>query len=93
MRAHPFQSGDPVTLYRSVHDRILSLPPATTVYPGHDDNGMTRSTVSEALQRNPRLGGGRSAEGFTEIMNGLNLARPQRIDVAVPANLRSGAPA
>jgi sulfur dioxygenase len=88
-----FQAGDPETLYRSVHDRILSLPPATYIYPGHDYNGRTRSTVSEELQHNPRLGGGRSVEDFTKIMGELNLALPQHIDVAVPANLRSGADA
>jgi sulfur dioxygenase len=31
-----FQQGNPHTLYRSVHDKLFTLPPRTLVYPGHD---------------------------------------------------------
>lgn len=85
-----FQGGDPTDLYRSVHERILSLPGDTRIYPGHDYKGRTVTTVAEEQQFNPRLGGGRSSEEFAEIMNNLNLDYPKRIDVAVPANLRCG---
>ena len=88
-----FQEGDPVALYRSVHERVFSLPGDTLIYPGHDYNGRTVTTVAEELAHNPRLGGGRSVEEFTTIMEGLNLSDPQKIDVAVPANLRCGLPA
>ncbi len=85
-----FQQGDPETLYRSVHDRIFSLPDDTRLYPGHDYKGRTATTVGEEKAHNPRLGGGRSVSAFIEIMNNLNLDQPQRIHIAVPANLECG---
>jgi glyoxylase-like metal-dependent hydrolase (beta-lactamase superfamily II) len=81
-----FQNGDAPTLYRSVHDKIFSLVGDTLVYPGHDYQQRHVSTVAQERERNPRLGGGRSLDEFVEIMAGLNLPRPKKMDVAVPAN-------
>jgi glyoxylase-like metal-dependent hydrolase (beta-lactamase superfamily II)/rhodanese-related sulfurtransferase len=86
-----FQGGDARTLYNSVQAHIFSLPAETRIYPGHDYNGRSSSTVAEEKRFNPRLGGGRSVQEFTAIMNNLNLANPDRIDQAVPANLICGA--
>lgn len=85
-----FQQGDPRRLYRSVHDRILSLPDETLLYPGHDYRGRTVTTVAEEKAHNPRLGAGRREDEFVEIMNHLGLAPPKKMDVAVPANLECG---
>ncbi len=85
-----FQEGDAATLYQSVHGQILSLPPGTKLYPGHDYKGRTVTTVAEELRYNPRLGGGRSEAEFVAIMDNLKLAHPARIHVAVPANQRCG---
>ncbi len=85
-----FQQGDPHRLYRSVHDKIFSLPDATLIYPGHDYRGHTVSSVGEEREHNPRLGGGKTEAQFVEIMNNLNLAQPKRINEAVPANLNCG---
>ena len=85
-----FQGGDPATLYRSVHDRIFALPDDTIVCPGHDYRGLEISTVAAERSGNARLGGGRTAEEFAAIMAALDLPRPKRIDVAVPANRRCG---
>lgn len=85
-----FQAGDAATLYRSVHEQILSLPDDYAIYPGHDYQGFTSSTVAEEKAYNPRLGGGRSVEEFQAIMAGLELGLPAKIAVAVPANLRCG---
>ncbi|MDH3687506.1 MAG: MBL fold metallo-hydrolase [Myxococcales bacterium] len=85
-----FQEGDPHVLYRSVREQIFSLPGETLLYPGHDYRGRTVTTVAEERQFSPRLRDGTSEEAFAEIMNGLDLAYPSRIDVAVPANLQSG---
>jgi glyoxylase-like metal-dependent hydrolase (beta-lactamase superfamily II) len=41
-----FQSGDPVALYRSVHQKLFMLPDDTLVYPGHDYNGRRVSTIA-----------------------------------------------
>lgn len=85
-----FQQGDSRRLYQSVHEQILSLPDTCSLYPGHDYKGRMVTTVAEEKAFNPRLGGGKTADEFVEIMNALKLALPQRIDVAVPANLRCG---
>ncbi len=85
-----FQQGDARTLYRSVHREILSLPADTLLYPAHDYKGRTVTSVAEELRYNPRLGGEKTVEEFVEIMAGLNLAKPKKIDEALPANLRCG---
>jgi sulfur dioxygenase len=85
-----FQNGDAATLYRSVHDKIFALADDTLVYPGHDYQQRRVSSVGQERARNPRLGGGKSVEEFVAIMNGLNLPRPKKMDVAVPANRECG---
>jgi len=85
-----FQQGDARRLFASVRTKIFSLPDDTLLYPGHDYRGRTVTTVAEEKAWNPRLGLERSESQFVEIMAGLDLAYPKRIDVAVPANLVSG---
>ncbi len=85
-----FQQGDSGMLYDSIQEKLFTLPPDTLVFPGHDYNGNTVSTIRQELMKNPRLGGGRSREEFVEIMNNLKLAYPKHIDAALPANLACG---
>ena len=84
-----FQSGSASALYQSITGTLFALPPATTVWPGHDYQGRTHSTIGEEMSGNVRLAGKNEAE-FIDIMNNLHLPRPKRIDEAVPANLSSG---
>ncbi len=85
-----FQNGDAATLYRSVHEKLFKLPDDTLVYPGHDYQHRRVSSIGQERARNPRLGGGRTIDEFVAIMNGLNLPRPKRMDVAVPLNRECG---
>jgi sulfur dioxygenase len=85
-----FQNGDAAMLYRSVHEKIFSLPGDTLVYPGHDYQQRHVSNVAQERGRNPRLGGSKSVEEFVAIMGALDLPRPKKMDVAVPANLDCG---
>lgn len=87
-----FQGGSAETLYDAVHNQLFSLPESCTVYPAHDYNGKTESSIGSEKANNPRLGGGKSKAEFVEIMDNLKLAYPKKIDVAVPANLRCGFP-
>lgn len=85
-----FQQGDPGRLYDSIHGKLFTLPPDTLVYPGHDYNGNTVSTIRQEMARNPRLGGGKSRAEFIDIMGQLKLPYPRHIDAALPANLACG---
>jgi len=85
-----FQQGDAGRLYDSIHGKVFSLPPDTLVYPGHDYQGNTVSTVGQELAGNARLGGGRTREDFVRLMSELKLAYPRFIDQALPANLACG---
>lgn len=84
-----FQSGDAAALYRSITEKLFTLPEDTMVWPGHDYQGRHSSTIGTEKNSNARVAG-RSREEFIQLMNDLNLPRPRRIDEAVPANLQSG---
>ncbi|XP_010866555.1 persulfide dioxygenase ETHE1, mitochondrial [Esox lucius] len=83
-----FQQGCSRKLYESVHQKIFTLPPQCLVFPAHDYKGQTASTVGEEKRFNPRLT--KSMEEFVDIMVNLNLPKPAKIDIAVPANLVCG---
>ncbi len=85
-----FQNGSAEKLYRSVMDRLYKLPGDTRVYPAHDYNGRTSTTVGEEKRFNSRIPEGQSLETFVEIMKNLKLANPKMMDVAVPANMECG---
>lgn len=85
-----FQNGDAATLYRSVKEKIFSLPDDTLIYPAHDYKHRHVSTVAQERERNPRLGAGKHLGEFVSIMAHLELPYPAKMDVAVPANLRCG---
>ncbi len=84
-----FQSGSSEALYRSLTERLFSLPDDTVVWPAHDYQGRTHSTIGAEKTGNARVAGKSLAE-FVAIMDALHLPRPRRIDEAVPANLTSG---
>ena len=85
-----FQQGDAGQLYDSITNKLFSLPADTLVYPGHDYQGNTVSTIKQELAKNVRLGNGKSREDFIAIMQDLKLAYPRFIDKALPANQSCG---
>ncbi|WP_191964890.1 MBL fold metallo-hydrolase [Synechococcus sp. RSCCF101] len=87
-----FQQGDPRRLFASIHEQIFSLPPHCRLYPAHDYQGRTVTSVAEEITLNARLGHQASEEAFIEAMQQLQLPPPGRIAEALPANLRSGRP-
>ncbi|MGR8921712.1 MAG: MBL fold metallo-hydrolase [Gammaproteobacteria bacterium] len=87
-----FQQGSAARLYQSIRAQVFSLPDATRLYPAHDYNGLTVTSVGEEKRYNPRFGGDISEADFIGYMENLGLAHPKKIDVAVPANLRCGRP-
>ena len=87
-----FQAGNAHQMWQSIQEQIFTLPDTCLLYPGHDYSGRTVSTVKEEKAFNPRIGGEALEEDFVGYMNNLALPHPRLIDVAVPANLRSGRP-
>ncbi len=84
-----FQNGDPAAQYDSLFGKLLNLPEQTLVYPAHDYNGMTVSTIGEEKGHNPRLQV-KDKQAYIELMNGLKLDDPRLMDIAVPANRSCG---
>lgn len=84
-----FQSGDSHALYHSIHEKFFSLPDETLVYPCHDYQQRRVSSIAQEKARNQHIGG-KSLEEFVEIMDGLDLPYPRKIDFAVPGNQQCG---
>jgi glyoxylase-like metal-dependent hydrolase (beta-lactamase superfamily II)/rhodanese-related sulfurtransferase len=84
-----FQSGDARAMYHSLTEVLFKLPDATTVWPGHDYQGKTHSSVGLEKVHNARVAG-KTIEDFVATMNTLQLPQPRRMLEAVPANLTSG---
>ena len=85
-----FQSGDAGALYDSIVGKLFVLPGATVVWPAHDYQERTHSTIAHERAANVRIAG-KSREQFIRTMDTLNLPPPARLAEAVPANLRLGA--
>ena len=85
-----FQNGDAAALYRSITDKLFTLPGETLVFPAHDYSGHHVSSIAQEKTRNPRLGGDKSLAEFVSIMQGLKLDYPKFIDYAVPGNKQCG---
>ena len=84
-----FQNGNAKDAYNSLFKKLLVLPDDTIVYPGHDYNGKKKSTISNEKKYNPRLQV-KSAEEYAEIMDNLNLKKPDEIDSNISSNLKLG---
>ena len=65
------------------------MPEDVLVYPAHDYNGMTVSTIGEEIHHNPRLQV-TDKQAYINMMNGLELENPKLMDIAVPANRACG---
>ncbi len=84
-----FQNGDAGRLYDSITRVLFALPDETRVYPAHDYRGQTMSTIGEEKRHNPRIAG-KDRQTFIELMKALDLPKPKKIDLAVPANRACG---
>ena len=84
-----FQNGNSTDAYNSIFNRLLKLPEDTLLYPAHDYKGETVSTIGKEKRSNPRLQV-RNVDEYIEIMNNLNLKKPEKIDYNVSSNLKLG---
>jgi glyoxylase-like metal-dependent hydrolase (beta-lactamase superfamily II)/rhodanese-related sulfurtransferase len=84
-----FQSGSAEAMFHSLTQVLFKLPEATTVWPGHDYQGKTHSSIGHEKASNARVAG-KTLDEFVAIMAALHLPPPKRLLEAVPANLHSG---
>ncbi|MDY6945452.1 MAG: MBL fold metallo-hydrolase [Pseudomonadota bacterium] len=82
-------SGDAGALYDSLFDGVLRLDPATKVFPAHEYQGRTHTTIGRELTENPRLQQ-RERGAFVEMMRNLNLTMPTHITEALRTNMTGG---
>ena len=85
-----FQNGNAKDAYNSIFNKLLKLPEETLLYPAHDYKGEKVSTIGKEKKQNPRLQV-KSADEYVEIMNNLNLKKPDEIDFNVTKNINLGA--
>ena len=85
-----FQNGNSKDSYHSIFDKLLTLPEDTLLYPGHDYNGKTVSTIGKEKKFNPRLQV-KNVDEYIEIMSNLNLSKPDMMDSNVSRNIQLGA--
>ena len=85
-----FQGGNSKDSYNSIFNRLLKLPEETLLYPAHDYNGQTVSTIGKEKKFNPRLQV-KSVNEYIDIMNNLNLSKPKLMDINVASNIKLGA--
>jgi glyoxylase-like metal-dependent hydrolase (beta-lactamase superfamily II) len=52
-----FQSGSAEAMYHSLTQILFNLPDATTVWPGHDYQGRTHSSIGQEKAHNARVAG------------------------------------
>ena len=84
-----FQNGSSTESYNSIFNRLLKLPDDTLLYPAHDYKGETVSTIGKEKRSNPRLQVN-NVDEYIEIMNNLDLKKPEKIDYNVANNLKLG---
>ena len=85
-----FQGGNSEDSYNSIFNRLLKLPEETLLYPAHDYNGQTVSSIGKEKKFNPRLQVNGVNE-YIDIMNNLNLPKPKLMDINVASNIKLGA--
>jgi len=85
-----FQGGNSEDSYNSIFNRLLKLPEETLLYPAHDYNGQTVSSIGKEKKFNPRLQVNGVNE-YIDIMNNLNLSKPKLMDINVASNIKLGA--
>ena len=84
-----FQNGDSFMQYDSIFNKLLRLPDQTIVYPCHDYNGNTSSTIWEERIFNPRLQV-KDAQEYAQLMDNLGLSFPESIATTVLVNMNCG---
>ena len=85
-----FQNGNAKDAYNSIFNKLLKLPEETLLYPAHDYKGEKVSTIGKEKKQNPRLQVS-SVDQYVDIMNNLDLKKPNELETNVSRNIKLGA--
>jgi glyoxylase-like metal-dependent hydrolase (beta-lactamase superfamily II)/rhodanese-related sulfurtransferase len=80
-----FPGGDAAAQYEAVTSRLFAMPDETVVYPGHDYQGRTSSTIGAERASNPRFLG-KTSDAYVAQMAALGLPFPDRIQQVLQVN-------
>ena len=84
-----FQGGCSKDSYNSIFNKLLKLPEETLLYPAHDYNGKSVSSIRKEKKFNPRLQVSSVSE-YLNIMNNLNLSKTSLMDINIGRNIKLG---
>ena len=79
-----FQAGSSEALYDSLHTTFGLLSDDTAVYPAHDYQGRTSSTIGAEKESNPRFA--LTHDDFLATMDAHHPPKPELFDAAIAAN-------
>ena len=85
-----FQGGSSSDTFDSITKKIFIYPDDTIVYPAHNYNGFTSSTIFEEKKYNPNVGLHIKKDDFINNESKKERSYPKRFDIAVPANMSCG---
>lgn len=85
-----FQAGNAGDLYDSISMILYGLPPATLVYPGHDYDGFTVSSIEEEKKHNIRCNKTQTKQAFVDMMDNLDVRPPKNFEYFVTENQQRG---
>ncbi|HMJ50614.1 MAG TPA: MBL fold metallo-hydrolase [Polyangiaceae bacterium] len=80
-----FPGGDAGAQFDAVTTRLFTLPDETVVWPSHDYNGNTSSTIGEERRKNPRFLG-KTREAYIDLMGKLGLPFPEQVQQSLQVN-------
>ena len=85
-----FQGGCASNTFDNIRKKIFIYPDNTIVYPCHNYNGLTCSTIGNEKKNNPNVGLHISKEDFLDNESKKERPYPKKFDIAVPANMKCG---
>jgi len=84
-------TGDPAAMHASLFEKLLALDDALQIFPAHDYEGRSSTTVGAERAGNPRLQL-RDPAAFVAQMKSLSLAMPAHLTEALRTNRTGGKP-
>lgn len=84
-----FRGSDPARLFESVRDRLMSLPDATVVLPGHNYNDILFTTVGHERKNNPALGFENGAAYARSLRAVEGAGNSPQVDATLATNLEA----